>query len=103
MDKFWILSHSLLSRFVAMDDNNKIAVNDLVSFGGISWLMSAADDSVKHVTNSDVHAFTNSIGLRVLHSSRDWLDPIDVVKHGLKGNADEFSAWVMKDVKRVPN
>jgi hypothetical protein len=56
---------------------SKSAVNDFVSFGDISWWVSA-EDSAKHVANSAVHAFADSIGLRVLCSSRDRLDPVDV-------------------------
>jgi hypothetical protein len=56
---------------------NKSAINDFVSIGNIArWV--SAEDSVKHVANSAVHAFTDSIGLRVLCSSRDRLDPVDV-------------------------
>jgi hypothetical protein len=77
----------------------KSAVDDFVSFGDISWWMSA-EDSAKHVANSAVHVFADSLGLRVLCSSRDQLDPIDI-KHRLKGNAGKFSAPIMNDAKRA--
>jgi hypothetical protein len=78
---------------------SKSAVNNFVSSGNMSWWVSA-EDSAKHVTNSAVHAFADSIGLRVLCSSRDQLDPINI-KHRLKWNVSKFSARVMNDVKRA--